>query len=57
MEATSSKADPPALHESLEVVRHPALIRRISPPEGTDVRAVQGKDDPRPVVVGTVVVR
>jgi len=33
------------------------LLASVTPPEGTDVRAVQGRDDPAPVVLGTVVVR
>jgi hypothetical protein len=41
---------------SVTTVR-PELVQHITPPEGTDVRAVQWRDDPAPVVVGDVMIR
>ena len=35
----------------------PELVECITPPEGTDVRAVKWRDEPAPVVVGDVTVR
>jgi hypothetical protein len=35
----------------------PELVKHITPPEGTDVRAVQWREDPAPVVVGDVVIQ
>lgn len=43
--------------DGVVVVRENSLIECITPPEGTDVRAVQWSDDPAPVVVGKMVVR
>ena len=42
--------------DALIAVQEAELIECITPPEGTDVRAVQWRDDPAPVVVGEMVV-
>jgi hypothetical protein len=41
---------------SVTTVR-PELVDCITPPKGTDVRAVRWRDDPSPVAIGEVVVR
>jgi hypothetical protein len=37
-------------------VRHTALLSCVTPPPGTDVRAVQGPNDHAPILVGTLLV-
>ena len=56
MEANSID-DGEAPRESADVVRHPALLKHVVPPKGTDVRAVQGQDDAAPVVLGRLLVQ
>ena len=48
---------PESIDDALVVVRKVELIECITPPDGTDVRAVQWRDDPAPVVIGEMVVR
>ena len=57
MEATSIDYDGDAPRESADVVRHPALLKHVVPPKGTDVRAVQGTGDAAPVVLGRLMVQ
>jgi len=48
---------PESIDDALVVVREVELIECITPPDGTDVRAVQWRDDPAPVIVGEMVVQ
>jgi hypothetical protein len=46
------------MSEALTVtyVRHTALLSCVTPPPGTDVRAVQGPSDHAPILLGTLLV-
>lgn len=50
-ELNDETSNPPANRRNAD------LMESITPPEGTDVRAVQWRDDPAPVVLGETVGR